>query len=135
MLIRVELVNTGTELLLGDTINTNAAWIGQRLAALGVPPGWAPEAGFAVAIALTTYFSLVVGELVPKQLALRKAEPLAKGEALVLFTTGALSREALLAAAREIVVQKKNRAVSFWMAIIAHLPNPGNFRKCLLRRA
>ena len=30
----VELVNTGTELLLGDTINTNAAWIGQRLAAL-----------------------------------------------------------------------------------------------------
>ncbi|MCB1279782.1 competence/damage-inducible protein A [Prosthecobacter sp.] len=34
--MRVELVNTGTELLLGDTINTNAAWIGQRLAALGV---------------------------------------------------------------------------------------------------
>ncbi len=32
----VELVNTGTELLLGDTINTNAAWIGQRLAALGI---------------------------------------------------------------------------------------------------
>ena len=34
--MNVELVNTGTELLLGDTINTNAAWIGQRLAALGV---------------------------------------------------------------------------------------------------
>lgn len=34
--MRVELVNTGTELLLGDTINTNAAWIGQRLAALGI---------------------------------------------------------------------------------------------------
>lgn len=32
----VELVNTGTELLLGDTVNTNAAWIGQRLAALGI---------------------------------------------------------------------------------------------------
>lgn len=34
--MRVELVNTGTELLLGDTVNTNAAWIGRRLAALGV---------------------------------------------------------------------------------------------------
>ena len=34
--MRVELVNTGTELVLGDTINTNAAWIGQRLAALGL---------------------------------------------------------------------------------------------------
>lgn len=34
--MRIELVNTGTELLLGDTINTNAAWLGQRLAALGL---------------------------------------------------------------------------------------------------
>lgn len=34
--MRIELVNTGTELVLGDTINTNAAWLGQRLAALGV---------------------------------------------------------------------------------------------------
>ena len=32
----IELVNTGTELLLGDVINTNAAWIGQRFAALGL---------------------------------------------------------------------------------------------------
>ena len=37
--MRIELVNTGTELLLGDTINTNAAWIGQRLAALGLEVG------------------------------------------------------------------------------------------------
>jgi nicotinamide-nucleotide amidase len=34
--MRIELVNTGTELLLGDVINTNAAWLGQRLAALGL---------------------------------------------------------------------------------------------------
>lgn len=34
--MRIELVNTGTELLLGDTINTNAAWIGQQLAAHGL---------------------------------------------------------------------------------------------------
>ncbi len=51
--MRVELFNTGTELLLGDTINTNAAWLGQRLAALGlhamqqtvVPDGWAVREG------------------------------------------------------------------------------------------
>ncbi|MBW8785049.1 MAG: HlyC/CorC family transporter, partial [Novosphingobium sp.] len=52
--------------------------IGERLAALGVPARWAPQAGFAIAIAATTYFSLVVGELVPKQLALRAAEPIAR---------------------------------------------------------
>lgn len=34
--MRLELVNTGTELCLGDVINTNAAWIGQRMAALGI---------------------------------------------------------------------------------------------------
>ena len=50
---------------------------GERLAVLGVPPRWAPEAGFALVIVLTTYFSLVVGELVPKQLALRAAEKIA----------------------------------------------------------
>jgi nicotinamide-nucleotide amidase len=32
----IELINTGTELVLGDTVNTNAAWVGQRLAALGL---------------------------------------------------------------------------------------------------
>ena len=51
--------------------------IGQRLEALGLPARWAPETGFAIAIAATTYFSLVVGELVPKQIALRAAEPIA----------------------------------------------------------
>lgn len=50
---------------------------GERLAQLGVPPEWAEDAGFALVIALTTYFSLVVGELVPKQLALRHAVPIA----------------------------------------------------------
>lgn len=51
--------------------------VGERLAALGVPPKWADDTGFVVVIALTTYFSLVVGELVPKQLALRAAVPIA----------------------------------------------------------
>lgn len=51
--------------------------VGERLAWLGLPPEYADEAGFALVIALTTYFSLVVGELVPKQFALRTAEPIA----------------------------------------------------------
>ena len=50
---------------------------GERLAALGVPLEYADDAGFALVIALTTYFSLVIGELVPKQLALRGAVTIA----------------------------------------------------------
>ena len=51
--------------------------VGERLEAVGVPADWADQAGFALVIALTTYFSLVVGELVPKQVALRAAVPIA----------------------------------------------------------
>ena len=50
--------------------------VGERLELLGVPGEMADDAGFALVIALTTYFSLVVGELVPKQLALRAAIPI-----------------------------------------------------------
>lgn len=51
--------------------------VGERIAALGVPADTADDAGFVLVIAITTYLSLVVGELVPKQLALRAAEPVA----------------------------------------------------------
>ncbi|WP_133366406.1 hemolysin family protein [Qipengyuania sediminis] len=51
--------------------------VGERLVPLGVPASYAPEAGFALVIALTTYASLVVGELVPKQIALKIAVPVA----------------------------------------------------------
>lgn len=50
--------------------------VGERMAAMGVHEVYADETGFAVVIALTTYLSVVVGELVPKQLALRNAVPL-----------------------------------------------------------
>ena len=56
--------------------------VGERLAAIGLPADWAPEVGFALVIALTTYFSLVIGELVPKQIALRAAVPIATAMAL-----------------------------------------------------
>ena len=49
--------------------------VGERLEWLGLPAEYAEETGFAVVIAFTTYLSLIVGELVPKQLALRAAVP------------------------------------------------------------
>ncbi len=51
--------------------------VGERLLALGVPEHSAARAGFIVSIAVTSYFSLVIGELVPKQVALRHAEGIA----------------------------------------------------------
>jgi putative hemolysin len=56
--------------------------LGERFAALGLPGRYAANAGFAAVIAVTTYLSLVIGELVPKQLALRAAEPIAIAAAL-----------------------------------------------------
>ena len=34
--MRIEVINTGTELLLGGTTNTHAAWFGQQLFKLGL---------------------------------------------------------------------------------------------------
>jgi putative hemolysin len=49
----------------------------QRLERAGLSAGTAHTVGFAVVIVLTTYFSLVIGEIVPKQIALRSPEPIA----------------------------------------------------------
>lgn len=51
--------------------------VGERLAQLGVPAHSAPEVGFGLVIAVTTFASLIIGELVPKQFALRAPEPIA----------------------------------------------------------
>ncbi|MGH6706198.1 MAG: hemolysin family protein [Sphingomicrobium sp.] len=48
--------------------------VGQRLALLGIDPNAAQTVGFGVVIVLTTFASLVIGELVPKQFALRNPE-------------------------------------------------------------
>jgi len=49
----------------------------QILAANGVPPGVSEPLGFGIVIGLITFFSIVIGELVPKQFALRHAESVA----------------------------------------------------------
>ncbi|GGB29217.1 DNA-binding protein [Sphingomonas metalli] len=48
-----------------------------RLQAAGVPAEAAQSLGFALVIGLTTFASLIVGELVPKQIALRSPEAVA----------------------------------------------------------
>ncbi len=59
--------------------------VGEQLEMLGVPARSAPEAGFAVVIVITTFLSLIVGELVPKQFALRSPEPIAAMVALPML--------------------------------------------------
>jgi putative hemolysin len=49
----------------------------QRLELMGLEPETAQKTGFALVIIVVTYVSLVIGELVPKQLALRSPEPIA----------------------------------------------------------
>jgi putative hemolysin len=51
--------------------------VGQRFAFLGLSRETAETLGFTTVIILTTYASLVIGELVPKQIALRSPEPIA----------------------------------------------------------
>lgn len=50
---------------------------GERLAALGIDREWAMTIGFGLVIGATTYASLVIGELVPKQFALIAPEKIA----------------------------------------------------------
>lgn len=58
--------------------------VADRLVLLGVPADSAEEIGFGLVIALTTYLSLIIGELVPKQFALRSPEPIAAAVAPVM---------------------------------------------------
>ena len=55
--------------------------VGERLVALGLPGEWGAATGFAIAIFVTSYFNLVVGELVPKRLALSNPEAIAMAAA------------------------------------------------------
>ena len=51
--------------------------VARAAAAAGLAPGTAQTVGFGVVIVLTTFVSLVIGEIVPKQIALRSPEPIA----------------------------------------------------------
>ncbi len=51
--------------------------VGERVELLGLSPETAQTIGFTIVIILTTFASVVIGELVPKQFALRSPEPIA----------------------------------------------------------
>lgn len=51
--------------------------VAERLKLLGVPAQWSDDISFTLVVGLTTFASLIVGELVPKQFALRAPEPIA----------------------------------------------------------
>jgi len=51
--------------------------VAQRVQTLGLDPETAHSVGFGLVIFMTTYVSLVIGEIVPKQFALRSPEPIA----------------------------------------------------------
>ena len=51
--------------------------VSERLELLGLSAKTAHTVGFGLVIVLTTYVSLVIGEIVPKQIALRSPEPIA----------------------------------------------------------
>src|SRR3954463_3922944 len=59
----------------GEALGEPTAERGQLL--LGLDSKTAHTVGFGVVIVVTTYVSLVIGEIVPKQIALRSPEPLA----------------------------------------------------------
>lgn len=59
----------------------SGAALGDRLAGvlagMGVPANYAGPAGFTIVVAVITYISVIIGELVPKQLALKHPEAIA----------------------------------------------------------
>jgi putative hemolysin len=72
----------------------SGATLGLRLTAwlnsIGVPPSVADVLGVAVVVIFITYVSLIVGELVPKQIALRDAEGVAARVAPAMKTLAAI---------------------------------------------
>lgn len=72
--IGITLIGIGTGAYSGASLGTPTV---ARLQALGLSAKLADNLGFVIVIGLTTYASLIIGELVPKQFALRKPEPVA----------------------------------------------------------
>lgn len=71
VIMRAEIISIGTELLLGEIIDTNAAWLAQQLAAIGVD----------------VYFRTTVGDNVGR---IASTIQIAMGRADVIITTGGL---------------------------------------------
>src|SRR5688500_16860747 len=71
---------------------TVARWLAAQLAAISFVSDYAEPLSVGIVVLLVTYLSLVIGELVPKQLALRNAEVLAARMAGPLTMLAKVSR-------------------------------------------
>jgi putative hemolysin len=72
--IGITLIGLVTGVYSGATL---AAPLADQLLVLGVPASYAHEISFTIVVILVTYVSLIIGELVPKRVALSHAETLA----------------------------------------------------------
>lgn len=72
--IGITLVGVGSGAFSGATLGLRVA---AMLHDLGLSPGLSETLGVGIVVALITYFSLIIGELVPKQIALRNPEKVA----------------------------------------------------------
>jgi putative hemolysin len=72
--IGITLIGIGTGAYSGASLGGP---MGERLMAMGMDREWAQTIGFGLVIGVTTYASLVIGELVPKQFALIAPERIA----------------------------------------------------------
>ncbi|MBA4789278.1 MAG: hemolysin family protein [Pseudomonadota bacterium] len=70
-------------------------WLGRVLSDFGLPHNAADPIGYAVAVAAITYISLVIGELIPKRMALRNPERLAVVLAPLMITLSKVAAPAV----------------------------------------
>ena len=87
--IGITLVGVLSGAFSGATLGTRLAGF---LAEAGISEGMADAAGVGIVVALITYASLIIGELVPKQIALRDPEGIAArmAPAMTLLATVAM---------------------------------------------
>jgi putative hemolysin len=89
----------------------SGATLGVRLGAwfadLGVPDGWSDTMGVGIVVAVITYASLIIGELVPKQIALRDPEQVAVkvAPAMTYLARGAAPLVWLLDASGKLILR------------------------------
>lgn len=72
--IGITLIGILTGVYSGATL---ASWLAQRLIAIGFQGRYIEEISFGIVVVIVTFVSLIIGELVPKRVALTHAEPLA----------------------------------------------------------
>ena len=129
--MRIEILNTGTELLLGNTMNTHGAWFGRELFKLGlrvgrqttVPDGEAIRESLAEAVGRADVV-IVTGGLGPTSDDLtRESTAEVLGLEMILDEAGLRSLEAFFAArGRPMVEANRKQAMAPVGADI--LPNP-----------